>query len=114
MMRTMNILGMLLELLQYLDLVELWVDGQMGALGMELETLVTAAVEIVMVLHWVKMLKNTIGLEKFHLLPGLLDPTRRFNGMWEQTMQGDIHTGYVKCQKVVSRISQRNVSRKCR
>ena len=143
---------MLLELLQYLALVEHWVVGQMAAMGMEQagtllrfqncgcrfsdlfktlkrfffeiksgakgqllsksqsakslsansvflnicqcscthfthnnkdpeqETLVTAVVETVMDLHWERMLKITTGLERSHLLPGLLGPIKRFSG----------------------------------
>ena len=79
-MTNMNTLGMLLELLQYLALVEHWVVGQMGAMGMAQGILVTAVVETVMDLLWERMLKIMTGLERSHLLPGLLGPIKRFSG----------------------------------
>ena len=100
-MTNMNTLGMLLALPQYLALVEHWVVGQMGAMGMAQGNLVTAVVEIVTGLHWEKMLRNTNGLERSHLLLGLLGPIKRFSGMWELTMLGVTHTGSARCQRVV-------------
>ena len=94
-------LGMLLELLQYLALVEHWVVGQMAAMGMAQGNLVTAVVETVTGLHWEKMLRNTNGLERSHLLLGLLGPIKRFSGMLELIMLGDTHTGSARCQRVV-------------
>ena len=63
----------------------------------------TVVVETVTGLHWEKMLRNTNGLERSHLLLGLLGPIKRFSGMLELIMLGDTHTGSARCQRVVSR-----------
>ena len=101
MMTNMNTLGLLLALPQYLALVEHWVVGQMAAMGMAQGNLVTAVVETVTGLHWERMLRNTTGQERYHLLLGLLGLIKRFSGMWELIMLEDTHTGSARCQRVV-------------